>query len=65
MLQKDISFVSQQNANANFKPFKCIELLFVPWQVVDKYCDKSFITKPTFLNFVPQLIKKTYCAGTS
>ena len=31
---------------------------FVPWQVVYKYCDKSFINKPTFLNFVPQLIKK-------
>ena len=23
-------------------------LLFVPWQVVYKYCDKSFINKPAF-----------------
>ena len=49
---------------ANFKPFKCTELLFVPWYVVYKYCDKFFINKPTFFNFVPQSIKKTYCAGT-
>ena len=40
-------------------------LLFAPWQVVYKYCDKSFINKPTFLNIVPQLIKKTYRAGTT
>ena len=39
-------------------------MLFVPWQVIYKYCDKSFINKPTFFNFVPQLIKKTYRAGT-
>ena len=50
---------------ANFEPFKCIELFFVPWQVVYKYCDKSFINKPTFFSFVPQLIKKTYRAGTT
>ena len=49
---------------ANFEPFKCIELFFVPWQVVYKYCDKSFINKPAFFNSVPQLIKKTYRAGT-
>ena len=23
-------------------------LLFLPWQVVYKYCDKSFINKPAF-----------------
>ena len=28
------SFANQQNAIANFQPFKCIELQFVPWQVV-------------------------------
>ena len=51
---------------ANFEPFKCIELFFVPWQVVYKYCDKSFVNKPTFFfNFVPQLIKKTYRADTT
>ena len=52
-------FSNQQNAIANFKP--CIELLFTPWQVVYKYYNKSFINKYTFFNFVPQLIKKTYC----
>ena len=57
------SFANQQNAIANFESFKCIELLFAPWEVVHKYCDMSFINKPTFLNFAPQLIKKTYCMG--
>ena len=38
-------------------------LLFLPWQVVYKYCDKSFINKPAF-STVPQLIKKIYCVGT-
>ena len=54
-------FANQQNAIANFKP--CIELFFTPWQVVYKYYNKSFINKSTFFNFVPQLIKKTCCAG--
>ena len=58
-------FVNQQNAIANFEPFKCIELLFVLWQVVYKYCEKSFINKPTFFNIVPQLIKKTYHVDTT
>ena len=40
-------------------------LLFVPWQVVYKYCNKSFINKPTFLNFVPQLIRKIYHVSTA
>ena len=58
--------LNQQNAMANFKPFKCIELFFVLWQVVYKYCDKSFINQPTFFfNFVSQLIKKASCAGTT
>ena len=43
--------LNQQNAMANFEPLKCIELYFVSWQVVYKYCDKSFINKPTFFNF--------------
>ena len=51
-------FANQQNAMANFQPFKYVELFFVPWQDVYKYCDKSFINKPTYFNFVPQLIKK-------
>ena len=59
------SFANQQNAMTNFEPFKYIELLFVPWQVVYKYCDKSFINKPTFFNIVPQLIKKICRAGTA
>ena len=50
---------------ANFEPFKCIELFFVPRQAAYKYCDKSFISKPTFFNFVPQLNKKTYHVGTT
>ena len=33
-------------------------LLFVPWQVVYKYCDKL----PQI--YVPQLIKNIYCTGT-
>ena len=59
--------LNEQNAMANFKPFKCIELFFVPWQVAYKNCDKSFISKSTFffLTFVPQLIKKMYRAGTT
>ena len=28
-------------------------------------CDKSFINQPNFFNFVAQLIKKTYRAGTT
>ena len=48
---------NQQNAITNFKPFQCIELLFLWWQVINKCCDKFFINKPTFLNFVPQLWK--------
>ena len=40
-------------------------MFFVPWQVVYKYCDKSFINKHTFFNFVPQLVKKTYCTSTT
>ena len=43
--------LNQQNAMANFEPFKCIELFLVSRQVAYKYCDKSFINKPTFLNF--------------
>ena len=46
--KQDYFFLNQQNVIANFEPFKCIELLCVPWQVVYKYCDKSFINKPTF-----------------
>ena len=48
---------------ANFEPAKYIELLFVLSQVVYKYCDWPFINKPTFSNFAPQLLKKTYCSG--
>ena len=33
-------------------------------KVVYRYCDKSFINKPAFLNFVPYLIKTIYCVGT-
>ena len=51
--------------SANFEPFECIELLFVPSQVVYKYCDNSFINKLASLNFVPQLIQKIYRAGTT
>ena len=36
-------------------------MLFVLWQVNYKHCTKSFINKLTFINFVPQLIKKMYC----
>ena len=43
------SFANQQNAIANFELFKCTEWLFVLWHVVYKYCDKSFINKPTFI----------------
>ena len=57
------SLVNQQNAITNFEPFKCIELLFVSRQVAYKYCDRSFLNKPTFFNIVPQLIKKTYRTG--
>ena len=32
-------------------------------KVVYRYCDKSFINKPAFLNFVPYLIKTIYCVG--
>ena len=55
-----------QNAIANFELIEYIELWFVPWQVVYKYCDKSFINKPFnyVLNYVPHLIKKIYCVGT-
>ena len=56
-------FPNQQNEIANFELFECIGVLFVPSQVVYKYCDKSFISKPALFNFVPQLIKKIYCAG--
>ena len=59
------SFANQQNAIANFKPFESIELLFVMWQILHKYCDKLFINKLAFLIDVPQLIKKIYCAGTT
>ena len=64
-MQHERLFANQQNAMANFQPFKYVELFFVPWQDVYKYCDKSFINKPTYFNFVPQLIKKTYRAGTA
>ena len=53
-------FINQQNAIANFEPFKCIEL-----QVIYKCFDKSFINKPTFFNIVLWLIKKTYHMGTT
>lgn len=33
------------------------------WQVLYRYCDKSFINKHAFLNFVPILIKKNYRTG--
>ena len=46
------------------KPFECIEL-FLPWQVYYKYCHRSFINKPAFLNFAPPLIKKIYHVDTS
>ena len=59
-----MSLANQQSPMANFEPFKCIKLFFVPWQDVYKYCDTSFINKPTFSNFVPQLIKEMYCVGT-
>ena len=58
-------FADQQNAIANFEPFESIELLFVMWQILHKYCDKLFINKPAFLIDVPQLIKKIYRAGTT
>ena len=41
--QHERSFANEQNAIANFEPFECIQLLFVPWYVVYKLCDKSFI----------------------
>ena len=33
-------------------PLSVFELLFVLWQVTEKYCDKSFINKPNFCNCV-------------
>ena len=59
------SNANQQKAIANFEPFKSIELLFVPRQVVYKYCDKSFRNKHTFYNFMPQLMKNIYSVGTT
>ena len=44
---------------------RCIELLFVPWLVLHIYCDKFFINKPAFCNFLPELIKKIYRVATS
>ena len=32
---------------------------------INKYCGKSFINKPDFLNFVPQLIRKIYRPGAT
>ena len=32
---------------------------------INKYCDKSFVNKPAFLNFLPQLTRKVYCADTT
>ena len=55
-------FADQQKAITNFEPFECTELLFVPWQVVYKYSDNSFMNKPTLLNFVPQFIQEIYVA---
>ena len=40
---------------AEHKPINVLKL--------NKYCDKSFINKPAFLNFVPQQIRRIYCAG--
>ena len=51
-----MSFAIQQNAMANLELFRCIELLFVPWQVDYKYCEKSFIKKTTFFTFVPSSV---------
>ena len=50
--------LNEQNTMANFEPFKCIELFFVPWQVTYKYCDKSFISKPTFFYFCASVNKE-------
>ena len=45
-------FANQQNRIANFKSFECIELLFVPWQVLYKYCDKSHGSRINVLVYV-------------
>ena len=60
-----MSFANQQNAIAKFELFESIELSFVIWQILHKYCDKFFINKPAFLIDVPRLIKKIYRAGTT
>ena len=39
--------------------------LYCDRSFINKYCDKSFKNKPAFLNFVPQVIRKIYCMGTT
>ena len=63
-LNYETSFTNQQIQSQILNPLSVFSCwLYCDWFFINK-CKKSFISKPAFLNFVPQLIRKIYCANT-